>query len=56
MCLIMIQKNVQNSVIYQTHFGIFESCEDVEDWGSKWTVFSNIEYYEVDSFAIIYKI
>jgi hypothetical protein len=32
---------------------LFESCEDVEDWGSKWTVFSNIEYYEGDSMMFI---
>lgn len=32
---------------------LFESCEDVEDWGSKWTVFSSIEYFDGDTMMFI---
>lgn len=32
---------------------LFESVGDVEDWGSKWQVFSNIEYYHGDNSMLI---
>jgi hypothetical protein len=32
---------------------LFESCDDVEDWGSKWQVFSNIDYSEGDTMMFI---
>lgn len=35
---------------YQT---LFESIEDVDDWGSKWQNFSEIDYYDGDTFMYI---
>lgn len=32
---------------------LFESCDDVEDWGSKWVSFSNIDYYDGDTMMFI---
>ena len=32
---------------------LFDSCDDVEDWGSKWQVFSNIDFSEGDTMMFI---
>ena len=32
---------------------LFESIDDVEDWGSKWQVFSDIDYSEGDTMMFI---
>jgi hypothetical protein len=32
---------------------LFESIDDVEDWGSKWQVFSNVDYSEGDTMMFI---
>ena len=39
-----------NSTNYEL---LFESIDDVEDWGSKWIVFSNIDYTEGDTMMFI---
>lgn len=46
-----IEKNGSlNSTNYQL---LFESIDDVEDWGSKWLVFSNIDYTEGDTMMFV---
>ncbi len=46
-----VQKNGSlNSTNYEL---LFESIDDVEDWGSKWQVFSNIDYSEGDTMMFI---
>jgi len=39
-----------NSTNYEL---LFESIDDVEDWGSKWQVFSNIDYTDGDTMMFI---
>jgi hypothetical protein len=41
------------SLNVDTYQLIFESCDDVEDWGSKWTVLSNIDFSEGDTMMFI---
>ena len=33
----------KNSLNNETYSSLFESSSEVEDWGSKWTIFSNID-------------
>ncbi len=46
-----IEKN--GSLGSQEYELLFESIDDVEDWGSKWQVFSNIDYSEGDTMIFI---
>lgn len=44
------KSNSLNSTNYEL---LFESIDDVEDWGSKWQVFTNIDYTEGDTMMFI---
>lgn len=43
-------KGSLNSTNYEL---LFESIDNVEDWGSKWVVFSNIDYTEGDTMMFV---
>jgi hypothetical protein len=43
----------KNSLHSENYSLLFESCDDVEDWGSKWTVFSTIDYSDGDTMMFI---
>jgi hypothetical protein len=45
----ILYKQLQINIIDYVKQLIFESCDDVEDWGSKWTVLSNIDFSEGDT-------
>ena len=51
---LQIKEVQENGSLNSTNYELlFESIDDVEDWGSKWQVFSNIDYSEGDTMVFI---
>jgi len=50
----LFDKIGEENSFHSENYGIlFESVEDVEDWGSKWQNFSEVEYYNGDDVMFI---
>jgi len=51
---LQIQEVQETGSLNSTNYELlFDSIDDVEDWGSKWQVFSNIDYSEGDTMMFI---
>lgn len=51
---LQIEEITEEGTLNSTNYELlFDSIDDVDDWGSKWTVFSNIDYSEGDTMMFI---
>jgi len=51
---LQIQEITENGSLNSSNYELlFDSIDDVDDWGSKWQVFSNIDYSDGDTMMFI---